>query len=41
MESRMSSRLYIIFKNEKEYNIMKDIIVANKDIIMNVKEIDK
>jgi hypothetical protein len=30
-----------MFKNEKEYNIMKDIIVANKDIILNVKDVDK
>ena len=36
IENTLPSTLYVMFKNEKEYNIMKDIIVANKDIILNV-----
>jgi cytoskeletal protein RodZ len=30
-----------MFANQKEYNIMKDIIVKNKDLILNVKDVDK
>jgi len=41
IENTLPSTLYVMFKNEKEYNIMKDIIVANKDIILNVKDVDK
>ena len=40
IENTLPSTLYVMFKNEKEYNIMKDIIVANKDIILNVKDVD-
>ena len=41
IENTLPSTLYVMFKNEKEYNIMKDIIVANRDIILNVKDVDK
>jgi hypothetical protein len=30
-----------MFHNEKEYNIMKEIIIKNKDMILNIKDIDK
>jgi hypothetical protein len=30
-----------MFENKKEYNIMKDIILKNKDIILNIKDIDE
>jgi hypothetical protein len=30
-----------MFSDKKEYEKMKEIIVANKDIIMNAKDIDK
>jgi preprotein translocase subunit SecE len=30
-----------MFDNKKEYNIMKDIIIENKDIILNIKDIDQ
>lgn len=41
IDNDLKPTLYVIFKNEKEYNIMKDIIVANKDVILNVKDVDK
>jgi len=41
IENPLPSTLYVMFHNEKEYNTMKDIIVKNKDIILNIKDIDK
>lgn len=41
IENPLPSTLYVMFHNQKEYNIMKDVIVANKDIILNIKDIDK
>lgn len=41
IENTLPSTLYVMFDSEKKYNIMKDIIVANKDIILNVKDVDK
>ncbi len=41
IENTLPSTLYVMFKNKKEYWIMKDIIVANRDIILNVKDVDK
>lgn len=41
IENTLPSTLYVMFKNKKEYDIMKDIIVANKDIILNVKDVEK
>ncbi len=40
IENPLPSTLYVMFKNQKEYNKMKDIIVNNKDIILNIKDID-
>jgi hypothetical protein len=31
----------VMFRNQQEYNIMKDIIVKNKDLILNIKDVDK
>ncbi len=36
----LPSTLYVMFNSKKEYNDMKDIIVKNKDIILNIKDID-
>lgn len=41
IENPLPSTLYVMFNNKKEYDIMKDVIVANKDIILNIKDIDK
>lgn len=41
IDNPLPSTLYIMFTNQKEYNKMKDIIVKNKDIILNIKDIDK
>jgi len=41
IENPLPSTLYVMFNNQKEYNIMKNIIIANKDIILNIKDIDK
>lgn len=41
IENPLPSTLYVMFSNEREYNKMKEIIVKNKDIIMNIKDIDK
>lgn len=41
IDNPLPSTLYVMFHNEKEYNIMKDIIIKNKDIILNIKDIDK
>lgn len=41
IENPLPSTLYVMFNNKKEYNIMKNIIVTNKDIILNIKDIDK
>ncbi len=41
IENPLPSTLYVMFDNEKEYNIMKDIIIENKDMILNIKDIDK
>lgn len=41
IENPLTSTLYVMFANQKEYNIMKDIIVKNKDLILNVKDVDK
>jgi hypothetical protein len=30
-----------MFNSKKEYDIMKDIMIANKDIVLNIKDIDK
>ena len=41
IENPLPSTLYVMFSNEKEYNKMKEIIVKNKDLIMNIKDVDK
>ena len=41
IENPLPSTLYVMFHNEKEYNTMKNIIVKNKDLILNIKDIDK
>ncbi len=41
IENPLPSTLYVMFDNEKEYNTMKDIIIENKDMILNIKDIDK
>ncbi len=41
IENPLPSTLYVMFNNQKEYNHMKDIIVKNKDIILNIKDIDQ
>ncbi len=41
IENPLPSTLYVMFSNKKEYEAMKSIIVANKDIVMNAKEVDK
>ena len=41
IENPLPSTLYVMFDSEKKYNIMKDIIIENKDIILNIKDIDK
>lgn len=41
IENPLPSTLYVMFNNQKEYNKMKDIIVKNKDIILNIKDIDE
>jgi len=41
IENPLPSTLYVMFNNQKEYNIMKNVIIANKDIILNIKDIDK
>ena len=41
IDNPLPSTLYVMFQNEEEYIIMKDIIIKNKDIILNIKDIDK
>lgn len=41
IDNTLPSTLYIMFKDKEEYNIMKEIIVENKDIILNVKDVEK
>lgn len=41
IENPLPSTLYVMFSNKHEYENMKSIIVANKDIIMNSKDVDK
>lgn len=41
IDNPLPSTLYVMFDNKKEYNIMKDIIIKNKDIILNIKDIEK
>lgn len=41
IENPLPSTLYITFSNKKEYDLMKKIIIENKDIILNVKDIDR
>jgi cell division protein FtsX len=41
IENPLPSTLYVMFHDQKEYNIMKDIIIENKDIILNIKDVDK
>ncbi|HOG15272.1 MAG TPA: hypothetical protein PK674_01665 [Candidatus Absconditabacterales bacterium] len=41
IENPLTSTLYVMFRNQQEYNIMKDIIVKNKDLILNIKDVDK
>lgn len=37
----LPSTLYVMFDNKNEYEIMKDVIIQNKDIILNIKDIDQ
>ena len=41
IENPLTSTLYVMFHNQKEYNIMKDIIINNKDLVLNIKDVDK
>lgn len=41
IENPLPSTLYVMFSNKKEYEIMKSVIIANKDIVMNAKDVDK
>lgn len=41
IENPLPSTLYVMFSNKREYEAMKTIIIANKDIVMNAKEVDK
>jgi len=41
IENPLPSTLYVMFNSKKEYDIMKDIMIANKDIVLNIKDIDK
>ena len=41
IENPLPSTLYVMFSSKKEYEKMKEIIIANKDIIMNAKNIDQ
>ncbi len=41
IENPLPSTLYVMFDNKNEYEIMKDIIIQNKDIILNIKDIDQ
>ncbi len=40
IDNPLPSTLYVMFDNKKEYNDMKEIILANKDVILNIKDID-
>lgn len=41
IENPLPSTLYVMFSNKREYEAMKSVIVANKDIIMNSKDVNK
>ena len=41
IDNPLPSTLYVMFSNKREYEAMKTVIVANKDIIMNSKDVDK
>ena len=41
IDNPLPSTLYVMFNNKREYEAMKTVIVANKDIIMNSKDVDK
>lgn len=41
IENPLPSTLYVMFSNKKEYEIMKSVIIANKDIVLNSKDVDK
>ena len=41
IDNPLPSTLYVMFDNKNEYEIMKDVIVQNKDIILNIKDIDQ
>jgi len=41
IENPLPATLYIMFDDENEYNFMKKKVIENKDIILNIKDIDK
>jgi len=41
IDNPLPSTLYIMFYNEKEYNIMKEVILKNKDMVLNIQDIDE
>jgi len=41
IDNPLPSTLYIMFDNEKEYNIMKEVILKNKDMVLNIQDIDE
>lgn len=36
----LPATLYVMFRNEDQYNILKSVILQHKDIILNIKDID-
>lgn len=41
IDNPLPSTLYVMFNSRKEYRDMKEIIISNKDIILNIKDIDE
>lgn len=41
IDNPLPSTLYVMFKDEGEYNILRNTIIKYKDIILNIKDIDE
>lgn len=36
----LPATLYVMFKNEQQYDVLKSVILKHKDIILNIKDVD-
>jgi cell division protein FtsX len=40
IENPLPATLYVMFHNDSEYKILKDVILEHKDIILNAEDVD-